>query len=320
MDVMNLNDIILEHLESLEHAKLKSYHSNVSFDINLGSDLLNIKGSQVHLSKVVMNLISNAAEAMPEGGAISISTENRYVDTPMTGYDRVEEGDYVVLSITDTGIGISPEDIDQVFEPFYTKKVMGRSGTGLGMSVIWGTVKDHNGYIDVNSKEGQGTEITIYFPATRFDAAKEKKVPDISYYRGNGENILVVDDIQDQREIVLSMLDTLGYTGCAVESGEAAIDYLTDNSTDLILLDMIMDPGIDGLDTYKKVLKLNPSQKALITSGFSETDRVKEAQNLGAGQYIKKPYSINKLGEAIKEELCKNSNSFFHKNKDTSSF
>ncbi len=306
MEVMNLNNIILEHLESIEHAKLKSYHPGVTIDVKLGTDLLNIAGSPVHLSKVIMNLISNAAEAMPDGGIISISTGNRYIDTPMAGYDRVEEGDYVVLSITDNGMGISPEDIDQIFEPFYTKKVMGRSGTGLGMSVIWGTVKDHNGYIDVNSIEGKGTEITIYFPATRSAALQKKSVPDMAYYKGNGERILVVDDIQDQREIVLSMLETLGYSGQAVENGQAAIDYLRDNSADLLLLDMIMDPGIDGLDTYKKVLEQQPFQKAIITSGFSETDRVKEAQTLGAGKYLKKPYTIKKLGEAIREELGKN--------------
>ncbi|MGD9161241.1 MAG: PAS domain-containing protein, partial [Desulfobacteraceae bacterium] len=141
MEVLNLNNVILEYLESLEHAKLRSFHAGVDIEVNLGSDLLNITGSPVHLSKVVMNLISNAAEAMPDGGIASITTENRYVDTPIAGYDRVEEGDYVVLTIKDTGTGISPEDIDQIFEPFYTKKIMGRSGTGLGMSVIWGTVK-----------------------------------------------------------------------------------------------------------------------------------------------------------------------------------
>ncbi|MGD9162727.1 MAG: response regulator, partial [Desulfobacteraceae bacterium] len=163
-----------------------------------------------------------------------------------------------------------------------------------------------NGYIDVSSSEGQGTEITIYFPATRSGTAQKKEAPDIAFFKGNGESILVVDDIQDQREIVLSMLEILGYSGYAAESGEAAIEYLRDNSADLILLDMIMDPGIDGLDTYEKVQELHPGQKAIITSGFSETDRVKKAQKLGAGQYLKKPYTINKLGKAIKEELRKN--------------
>ena len=124
-------------------------------------------GSPTHLSKTVMNLVSNAAEAMPEGGELTVSTENQYIDRPIIGYDDVKEGDYVVLTISDTGTGIAPEDMEKIFEPFYTKKKMGRSGTGLGMAVVWGTVKDHNGYINVQSTEGKGTTFTLYFPVTR---------------------------------------------------------------------------------------------------------------------------------------------------------
>ncbi|MBW1765382.1 MAG: hypothetical protein JRJ23_11740, partial [Deltaproteobacteria bacterium] len=165
-------------------------------ETNLDKDLLNIIGSPVHLSKMLMNLVSNAAEAMPAGGKIKISTENRYVGTPVKGYDNVKEGDYVVLTVSDTGTGIPGEDLEKIFEPFYTKKIMGRSGTGLGMAVVWGTVKDHKGYIDVDSTVGKGTTFTLYFPITSKEIEGEKKPLSIEEYSGNGEKILVVDDVE----------------------------------------------------------------------------------------------------------------------------
>ncbi len=166
-EVVNLNRVISEYLKSPEHEKLQSYHPGIQIETNLEKDTLNILGSSTHLSKTVMNLVSNAAEAMPEGGNLIVSTENRYIDRPITGYDDVKQGDYVVLTVSDTGTGISPDDMEKIFEPFYTKKKMGRSGTGLGMAVVWGTVKDHKGYIDVQSTEGKGTTFTLYFPVTR---------------------------------------------------------------------------------------------------------------------------------------------------------
>jgi DNA-binding NtrC family response regulator len=171
------------------------------------------------------------------------------------------------------------------------------------MAVVWGTVKDHNGYIDVQSTEGKGTTFTLYFPATREKIAKEKARLSIEDYMGKEESILVVDDVKEQRELALTLLTTLDYAVDTVSSGEEAVKYLKEHTVDLIVLDMIMDPGIDGLETYKKIIEVHPGQKAIIASGFSETDRVKEAQRLGAGQYIKKPYTLEKLGLAIKEEL-----------------
>ena len=304
-EVVNLNDVISEYLKSPEHENLQSYYPAVHIETHLEKDALNILGSSTHLSNTVMNLISNAAEAMPEGGKLTVSTENRYIDRAIRGYDNVKEGDYVVLTISDTGTGISPDDIEKIFEPFYTKKKMGRSGTGLGMAVVWGTVKDHNGYIDVQSTEGKGTTFTLYFPVTRKKLSEDKSHLPIESYRGNGESILIVDDVEEQRKIASGMLEALGYSVVSVSSGEEAVAYLKTNKTDLLLLDMIMDPGMDGLETYKKILKIHPGQKAIIASGFSETDRVKEVQSLGAGAYIRKPLLLEKIGLAVKEELGK---------------
>ncbi len=304
-EVVSPNEVISEYLKSPEHKKLQSYHPGVHIKTHLATDTLNILGSSTHLSKTVMNLVSNAAEAIPEGGALSISTENRYIDRPIRDYDHVKEGDYVVLTISDTGTGISPDDIDKIFEPFYTKKKMGKSGTGLGMAVVWGTVKDHNGYIDVQSTEGKGTTFTLYFPVTRERLPENESHLAIESYSGKGESILIVDDVEEQRQIASGMLIEMGYSVVSVSSGEEAVEYLTTNKIDLLILDMIMDPGMDGLDTYRKILETHPGQKAIIASGFSETDRVKEVLSLGAGAYIKKPFLLEKIGLAVKEELEK---------------
>ena len=302
-EVMNLNQLIEQYLNSPENHKILEYHPGVKVKFCLQPKIFNILGSPVHLSKTIMNLVSNAAEAMPSGGVIHIATENRYIDRPIKGYDTVAEGDYVKLTVSDNGVGISPEDIDRIFEPFYTKKSMGRSGTGLGMAVVWGTVKDHDGYIDVQSELGEGTAFTLYFPITRKKLPTEK--PDIltDKYMGKGESILIVDDVQQQREIASKMLKKLGYNVLSVPSGEEAVIYLRENTADLLVLDMIMNPGIDGLETFKKILEFHPRQKAIIASGFSESRQVKAAQKMGAGSYLKKPYSFEKIGLAVKAEL-----------------
>lgn len=304
-EVINLNHIISDYLKSPELKRLKSFHPDVRFETKLESPLMNIMGSPVHLSKTIMNLASNAVEAMPYGGSIGIYTENRYIDSPIKGYDQVKEGDYVVLSISDKGIGINPDEIESIFEPFYTKKVMGRSGTGLGMAVVWGTVKDHKGYIDVCSTEGEGTTFKLFFPVTRKTQAENKHPLPLDHYTGNGESILVVDDVEEQRVIATTILRKLRYTVSSAASGEEALTYMKNNTVDLVVLDMIMGTGMDGLDTYREMIDLHPHQKAIIASGFSETARVRKTQKLGAGSYVKKPYTLEKIGIAVKKELEK---------------
>jgi PAS domain S-box-containing protein len=304
-EVVDLNHIIYEQLSSPEFEKLMSFHRNVQLNVEYEKSLLKIKGSSTHLSKAIMNIISNAAEAMPEGGTIRISTENIYLDRPFKGYDHVKSGEYVKVTVSDTGVGISEADLQRIFEPFYTRKVMGRSGTGLGMAVVWGTVKDHNGYINIQSTVGKGTTSTLYFPVTRDEIGSDESELSIADYMGKGEAILVVDDVADQRKIATGILNRLGYRVDSVSSGEEAVEYLKENAADLIVLDMIMEPGINGLETYERIIKISPNQKAIIASGFSESDEVKSAQKLGAGEYIKKPYSLKRIGMAVRKELIK---------------
>jgi CheY-like chemotaxis protein len=302
-EVVNLNRIIADYLKSPEHQQVLSHHPQTKIDTALDPDLLNILGSPLHLTKTVMNLLSNAAEAMPEGGKVRITTENLYLDRPLKGYDTVSAGDYCVLSVSDEGIGMTPEEAERIFEPFYTKKIMGRSGTGLGMTVVWGTVKDHQGYIIVNTEKGSGSSFELYFPVTRKDLAEALPPTRLEDLKGKGERILVIDDVEEQRQIASRMLTRLGYEAHAVASGEEAIEYLGNHSADLLLLDMIMDPDMDGLDTYRKILETHPGQRAIIASGYAETERVKEARNLGAGDYMKKPYTLSRLGAAVRKEL-----------------
>ncbi len=301
--VINLNTIICDFLEAPEICALQALHPNVDIKTVLSPDLLNISGSPVHLTKTVMNLITNAAESIRDHGVICLSTQNVHLDRPVKGYDSFTEGDYVVLSASDTGDGIPAENLPHIFEPFYTRKVMGRSGTGLGLAVVWGTLKDHNGYIDVASQPGQGTIFSLYFPVVREELTASPEVTDRIAYLGKGEMILVVDDVPEQRELATRLLSKLNYLAASVASGEEAVEFLTKSKADLVVLDMIMDPGIDGLETYRRILEVYPGQKAIIVSGFAETSRVTETQRLGAGAYVKKPYIMETLGTAVRQEL-----------------
>lgn len=302
-DIININKIIKDYIKSPECEKIKSFYPDISISINLDSDVSNIIGSSVHIFNIIMNLINNACEAMSDGGEIKISTQRSHIESPIKGYEYFKKGEYAILSVTDTGTGIAQKDIEKIFEPFYTKKKMGRSGTGLGMAVVWGTIKDHNGHIDVQSVENVGTTFTIYFPVTEREKADEIKTLPINEYMGDGESILIVDDEKKQRELATSILNKLNYSVKSVESGEKAIEYMYGYSPDLLILDMIMEPGIDGCETYERILKMHPEQKSIIASGFSENDRVKKAQALGAGEYIKKPYTFEKMGLAVKNAL-----------------
>jgi two-component system, cell cycle sensor histidine kinase and response regulator CckA len=299
---INLNHIIVDFLKSPEYQNLISQNHRISVDTHLAPDSLNMAGSVLHISKTLMNLVANAVDAMPSGGEMRITTQNRYIDQPYHGFETIPEGEYTVLEVADQGIGMPASDVERIFEPFYTKKSMGRSGTGLGMSVVWGTVKDHDGFFDIHTEEGSGTTFVLYFPATR--SATEITAPVyIDDYLGNGESILIVDDSREQRKLAARMMQRLGYDVDAVDSGEEAVKIIPNNDFDLLILDMIMDPGMDGLETFKQILQTKPDQKAVIASGFSESERVKKMQELGAGSYVKKPYTLEKIGIAVRREL-----------------
>ncbi len=300
-EVANFNDIVAEYLRSPEYEMLADRYPGVTFRTDLAADLMNIRCSSIHVKKSLMNLVINAAEALEGDGQVVITTENRYVDRPLEGYDRVAEGEYAVLSVADNGPGISPDDVERIFEPFYTRKVMGRSGTGLGLTVVWNTVQDHRGYIHVNS-DRNGTVFELYFPVARSPKTIEADRTPVEAYMGSGQRILVVDDEESQRTITSAILKRLGYTAVTAGSGEEALRILKAEDVDAVLLDMVM-PGMDGLETYRRMLDLHPGLPCVIASGFSETGAVRKVQQLGAGTYLKKPYTIEHLGTALKSTL-----------------
>lgn len=302
--VCNFNVLTEEFLDSPEFKHPVGRKPGITVQTSLAPDLLNVKCSAVHIRKCLLNLAINALEAVENPGSVTVSTANRHVDKPLKGYDNVSCGEYVVLSVIDNGTGIASCDLEHIFEPFYTKKVMGRSGTGLGLAVVWNTMQDHDGYIDVITNEN-GTRFDLYFPVCHETADTAALPAEAKDLRGSGQTVLVIDDEQTQRNIACSMLKKLGYKPKAVSSGEAALEYLKDHTVDLLLLDMLMPPGINGSETYERIVKIHPGQKAVMASGFSETDEVKKAQALGAGQLLKKPYTLSELGQALLKELAR---------------
>nr|MDA3833972.1 response regulator [Spirochaetales bacterium] len=300
--VSNLNVLISEYLQSPECQALRENYPEISLAVDFEQDLLNLECSTVHVKKCLMNLVVNAAEAFMSPGILRISTKNKYLEKPLLHSKPIELGEYVVVTIADSGNGISPEDIAHIFDPFYPKKKMGRSGTGLGLAVVWNTLEDHGGTVVVDSGE-EGTTFKLYFPATRKELALSPESMPIDDIKGHGETILVVDDEPQQRDIATKMLTSLHYKVSSVSSGEEAVAYLKDNGVDLVILDMIMDPGLNGRATYEQILTLHPGQKAIIASGFSANAEVKKAQAIGAGQFIKKPYLRNQIGAAVKKAL-----------------
>ena len=246
--------------------------------------------------------MTNAAEACGDEGDITIRTISRTLIEPIRGYEEIPPGEYVVLSIADNGSGITIDGLSRIFEPFYSKKEMGRSGTGLGLTVIWNTVRDHHGYIDLTSNWA-GSRFDLYFPVS---LEKRKAAPDsfsLETLFGKGEKILIVDDEESQRNIACSILKQLGYTPFSVDSGRMAVEYIKKKPVDLVLLDMIMEPGMDGCQTFAEILQYAPDQKAVITSGYCNTQDQERMKSLGISQYITKPYSLACIARAIRLEI-----------------
>ena len=301
-EIADVNELILEYLASPEHCQIQSSHVHITCNTDLAPGLAHISCSPIHIKKCILNLIINAMEAIKDEGCITVSTRNQEIAGGKFTHAGMPPGHYVVLTVTDTGHGIKKEDLDHIFEPFYTKKVMGKSGTGLGLAVVWSSMQDHDGTITVETSES-GTAFHLLFPATDQQLPAKFSQATLAELRGRGEEILVVDDEPQQLDIAGHILRTLNYSVHCVESGEAAIDYMKEDRADLILLDMIMAPGLDGRQTFEQILQLHPGQKALIVSGFAESSYVQATQALGARGFIKKPYSIEQLGQAVQNEL-----------------
>jgi PAS domain S-box-containing protein len=296
----DISDVVGDYLDSPSFQRLSEKHGNVELTLDLDENLAKIKGSSPHLAKVIMNLVVNALDAMPSGGKLTIETSQQQAARTASNQYKIPQGDYVILRVKDSGMGIDPEDADKIFEPYFSKKKMDSSGSGLGLSVVYGVVKDHRGFYDIISAKGEGAEFVFYFPALTAGAAAESdRFQDI---RGT-ETILVVDDVEEQRDLAQALLTSLGYKIYTAENGSDAIDWLQTHKVDLVALDMIMEKGFDGLDTYREIINIHPGQRAIVVSGFSATDRVERMQELGVGAFVRKPYTRMSLGKSVREEL-----------------
>ena len=291
----DLNRVIEQAL-----ARLPDPPETLQTELELASDLLPVRGSSAQLQRVVMNLVANAREAMGTEGRLSIKTENVYLDRPIAGSSRVEIGEYVRLSVSDDGCGIPAEIRGKIFDAFFSAKGgKRRRGSGLGLSIVQSVVNDHSGYVDLESELGKGSTFYVYLPISREGV---KDIQREGLPRGT-ETILVVDDDSFQREAATQVLLALGYQVDRASSGEAALEILKRRKADLLMLDMVMPGGIDGAETYRRALKIKPGQRAIIVSGFAESERVAEAQAQGAGSFVRKPVNIEKLARTVRQEL-----------------
>ena len=299
-EAVAINRVVRSLLRGVALQKLKTTRPDVAIHCDLGASLPTIESSSGRLNQVLLNLVINAVEAIPDGGSVTIITRFESLTRERQGYEVITPGEYVVLEVRDTGTGISPQDLQHIFEPFYTKKKMGRSGSGLGLAVVYGVVRDAGGGLVTTSAPGQGSTFELYLPA----AAMEVQAPPVTRPRATGsETILLVDDVPEQRRLGVRILKSLGYQAHAAENGRAAVVWLQENHADLAVLDMIMEDDFDGLDTWVAISKLRPELRCVIASGFSETERVRQAQRLGAGPLVEKPYTREAIATAVRAEL-----------------
>jgi PAS domain S-box-containing protein len=302
-EVIAPNTLIQAYLCSTDFQQLQTRYPLISFKTFLAQDLRNISCSPIHVRKCLMNLITNGVEAIQGKGTLSIITGNHDRNLPLSQEEHdFAKDNFTKIAIHDNGSGISPHDMDHIFEPFYTKKVMGRSGTGLGLAVVWNTMRDHGGTVNVISN-GQGTIFELYFLSVEAEITPQPEKKDWKNYKGQGETILIIDDEQRQREIACQLLTSLDYSVQTVSSGEEAVKYAKNHTADLIILDMIMPPGQNGRRTFEKILQIHPNQRAIIASGFAEDDDVQATLAMGAKAFISKPYTLDQIALTIHSTL-----------------
>ena len=304
--VENINDIILSHLSSLEHTERQASFPGVVIQTQLQKDLYNAYCSPQHIHKILLNLIGNALDALKNDGIIRITTKNVTLSKPIaiSGQTVLSAGEYIKLSVADNGPGIDDKDKDHIFDPFYTTKKMGKSGTGLGLSIVWNTVQEHNGWVELKDNQ-PGVKFEIYLPGTRDEIVDQQDVGTARSLQGNGESILLIDDEQEQNDIMTKMLSSLGYNVFSAISGEAGINLLKSRHAELVILDMLIGDGLNGRETYQKILAANPEQKAIVISGYAKNEETAKIKKLGVTHFLEKPVTLPQIGRVVKEVLSK---------------
>ena len=296
---MNVNDVVGEYLGSAAHGRLVQVHDNVSLTLNLTEAPPLTLGSRPHYLQAVMNLVTNAYEAIEGKGSVTITTGVEQLPDQLTPFAEATEGEYIFFDVADTGIGIFETDINSIFEPFYSSKNLEGSGTGLGLSVVFGVMKDMNGHIDVKSERGVGSRFRIRLPLLVVqDAGFEAEGDEL--LSGSGM-VLVVDDLASQRLLATRMLEALGYEVVTASCREEAIPLLESHpQIEIALIDMVMPNHADGLDTFREIHRIAPHVRCVLVSGFAENERVSAAMSEGALGFVKKPYTQATVGKKIR--------------------
>ena len=302
---VNLNNIIKNMIDMLK----RLIRENIEINKDLDEKLWNVKGDNTHLEQVILNLAVNARDAMSgEGGKLNIKTGNEILtDSLEKEIPNAEPGKYVVIEVEDTGGGIKDDIIDQIFDPFFTTKKRSK-GTGMGLSVVYGIVQNHNGFIQVTSEEGKGTAFKVYIPAVDSKVKTQKKEKKINLrkmdLKGNKENILIVEDEKGVLELIEDILEKYNYKYISAETGEEAENLFNSNKEkiDLIISDIILTDtnGIKLVDKFKNVKK---NVKVILTSGYSNEKFLHEKMNEKGYYFIQKPFSLKELGYLVKKVL-----------------
>jgi len=288
-----VNDLIKQTIIVSE----KIFEKNIEVKYDLEEKLKPIEADRNQMDQVLTNIIINAKDAMPNGGELIFNTANVYLDEEYTRkFQELKPGDYVKISIRDTGMGMPRSIKDRIFEPFFTTKGAG-CGTGLGLATVYGIIKNHNGQISCTSEPGKGTTFTIYLPATEKEIIKEENEKKI--IKGE-ETILLVDDEEYVRDVAKRQLERLGYKAITASDGFDAVDIYKKKKKkiDLVLLDMVM-PNLAGKETFRELKNINPHIKVILISGFSQNGRAAEVIKEGALAFLQKPFKLYELSKML---------------------
>ena len=295
---LDLNQLLKETSDAFGRTR-----KEVMIHRELSENLSAIKADPGQIEQVLLNLYVNAADAMPGGGNLILKTMNMtHKDMKDKVYDP-KPGKYVLLTVTDTGTGMDDETIERIFDPFFTTKEMGR-GTGLGLASTYGIIKGHGGYIDVDSKKGQGSTFNIYLPVSEIKFEKAIEAAE-QFIRGTG-TVLVVDDEDEVLEIAKDLLEAMGYRVIKAKDGKGAVEVYKKNQDDIniVVLDMVM-PNMGGGEAYDRMKEINPDIKVLLSSGFSIDGEATEIMERGCDGFIHKPFKMKDFSEKIMEILNK---------------
>ncbi len=293
---INLNKIIKECSTTFGRAR-----KEIVIQAELADDLFSVKADEAQIGQVFMNLFINAGDAMPGGGELFLQTMN-VTHKEMRGKPYTPRpGKYVMIKVKDNGTGMDQKTITRIFEPFFTTKEVGR-GSGLGLASVYGIIKGHGGYVDVESEKGHGSVFSVYLPASEASIRKPLMISG-SIEEGN-ETILLVDDEEIIIDVGVQLLERLGYTVLEARSGEAAIRIYEENKDkiDMIILDIIM-PNIGGGEVYDKIKKIDPNVKVLLSSGYSINGQATEILKKGCNGFIQKPFNMKNISKKIREVL-----------------